>query len=72
MKFQPQMGSEKADQSLLRKAKRNFATLVFSVLFVVVASCKSTKPASGIIAEQGNVTFKIIQLNDVYEIGPLS
>jgi 2',3'-cyclic-nucleotide 2'-phosphodiesterase (5'-nucleotidase family) len=72
MKFQSQMGSVKANQFLLRKFERNVVILAFSVLFVVVTSCKTTKPASGIIAEQGIVTFKIIQLNDVYEIAPLS
>jgi 2',3'-cyclic-nucleotide 2'-phosphodiesterase (5'-nucleotidase family) len=72
MKFQQQTGSLIGDQSLLRKAERNIILLIFSVLSVVISSCKTTKPASSVIAEQETVTFKIVQLNDVYEIAPLS
>jgi 5'-nucleotidase/UDP-sugar diphosphatase len=72
MKFQPQMGSVKGNQFLLRKIERNVILLAFSVLFVVLTSCKTTKSAYNIGEAQGAVTFKIIQLNDVYEIAPLS
>ena len=72
MKLQQDMGSFVYNQSLLRKAKRYAGLLVFLVLFVIANSCKTTKLTSSKVKEEGTVTFKIIQLNDVYEIAPLS
>ena len=72
MKFQPHMGWLKANQFLLRNVERCTVILAFSMLLIIVSSCKTTKPTSNIVKEQGTVTFKIIQLNDVYEIAPLS
>jgi len=72
MIFQSQMGSINTSQSLFRKAERTVAILAFSVFMSVVTGCKTTKSASVIIAAQENVTFKILQVNDVYEIAPLS
>jgi 2',3'-cyclic-nucleotide 2'-phosphodiesterase (5'-nucleotidase family) len=72
MKFQLQTGLVKVGQFLFIKLERFTAILAFSMLFIIVSSCKTTKSASKILEEQGTVTFKIIQLNDVYEIAPLS
>jgi len=45
---------------------RYFAFLLFSLLFI---GCKTT---TTVIKDDGVIQFKIIQLNDVYEIAPLS
>lgn len=47
---------------------------VFSLalVFLVLMGCKTTKTISTASSEDSNVTFKFIQVNDVYEIAPLS
>lgn len=46
---------------------------ILSVLFAfIILGCKSTAPVSQTKVSQDEVVFKFIQLNDVYEVAPLS
>ena len=51
--------------------------MIRTLFFLVVTSllmvaCKSPKPVNELPKEDGLITFKFIQLNDVYEIAPLN
>jgi len=46
--------------------------LLFIVLSVLLSGCKTQKPVTSPSDDDGIITFKFIQLNDVYEIAPLS
>ncbi|MFT4847559.1 MAG: 5'-nucleotidase/UDP-sugar diphosphatase [Sediminicola sp.] len=72
MKPQLQIGSIKANEFLPITLERSAVIFVLSIFFILLSSCKTIKPASRVVEEQETVTFKIIQLNDVYEIAPLS
>ena len=45
---------------------------VLTVLSLLFNACKSSKPIGVEVKEDGLITFKFIQLNDVYEIAPLN
>ncbi|NNM22482.1 MAG: bifunctional metallophosphatase/5'-nucleotidase [Flavobacteriaceae bacterium] len=45
--------------------------LSFVMVLLTVVSCKTTKTVSE-VQDDGKLTFKFVQLNDVYEIAPLS
>ncbi|MCW5519135.1 bifunctional metallophosphatase/5'-nucleotidase [Aureitalea sp. L0-47] len=41
-------------------------------LFLLIISCKSTQKPANVTGDDGMITLKFVQLNDVYEIAPLS
>ena len=47
-------------------------SLFLLLLLISVVACKSTKEITTPLKDDGMITFKFIQLNDVYEIAPLS
>lgn len=49
----------------------NYKYWIVLVFLLALVSCKSTKEITK-IEDDGKITFKFIQLNDVYEIAPLS
>ncbi|WP_432410781.1 bifunctional metallophosphatase/5'-nucleotidase [Rasiella sp. SM2506] len=54
---------------VLKKAFKKISFL-FSLLFVLCFSCKTPSPATK--TKETTIVFKIVQMNDVYEIAPLS
>ncbi|MAY22739.1 MAG: bifunctional metallophosphatase/5'-nucleotidase [Flavobacteriaceae bacterium] len=47
-------------------------SLFLLLVLISVVACKSTKEITTPLKDDGMITFKFIQLNDVYEIAPLS
>ena len=71
MKFESRVRFIKMNAFFLKKAKRRIVVFSFLVSFIIVAGCKARKTASDKALGDGNITFKIVQVNDVYEIAPL-
>ena len=46
--------------------------ILFISLFLLVISCKTTQQPVAVSGDDGMITLKFVQLNDVYEIAPLS
>ncbi len=55
---------------LFRKRRRAQFFFLFSFLFFLVYGCKT--PAPTVKKKDATIVFKIVQMNDVYEIAPLS
>ena len=45
--------------------------LGFLMLFALFYGCKATKEAAAVSKDDGQISFVIVQMNDVYEIAPL-
>lgn len=63
------MKSKPKLKTFSKKSMKNFSFL-FSLFFLLCISCKA--PSSTTTTKDTNVVFKIVQMNDVYEIAPLS
>ncbi|WP_151675341.1 bifunctional metallophosphatase/5'-nucleotidase [Patiriisocius marinus] len=63
------MKNSKSYISYYKCLNRNFL-LIFSVIFLLFASCKTSKISE--VKSNETVTIKLVQMNDVYEIAPLS
>lgn len=46
--------------------------ILFISLFLLIISCKTTQKPANVKGDDGMITLKFVQLNDVYEIAPLS